>query len=207
MEATTVSSSKQGPLAAHPDPKTPEEMREFLANYMPMKFGSSLTSKLNKKNKAGKSYWEQEEAASKPFILAIADFHIPGSKEKPGSMTYTHSALWPYLYGHRMDWEKVDGKLAIKAVKGADHQYKGKTVPTGFFDLPGSENISAILFSNAGTLAKFDRMGIVAGFAPPGYKYYRIGLSYDPDPNAVVGQVFSKEVNDADYQEFWSDEI
>jgi hypothetical protein len=41
-------------------------MREFLAHYMPMKFGSSLTSKLNKKNKNGESYWERGETASKP---------------------------------------------------------------------------------------------------------------------------------------------
>jgi hypothetical protein len=115
MEATTVGPSKDGPLASHPDPKTPEEMREFLAHYMPMKFGSSLTGKLTKKNKAGESYWERGEATNKPFILAIADFHIPGSKEEPGSMTYTQSALWPYLYGHRMDWEKIDGQLVIKA--------------------------------------------------------------------------------------------
>jgi hypothetical protein len=32
-------------------------MQEFLTNYMPMKFGSALTSKLNKTNKAGENYW------------------------------------------------------------------------------------------------------------------------------------------------------
>jgi hypothetical protein len=79
VEATTVNPSKDGPLAVHPEPKTPEEMREFLAHYMPMKFGSSLTSKLNKKNNAGESYWERGETANKPFILAIADFHMPAS--------------------------------------------------------------------------------------------------------------------------------
>jgi hypothetical protein len=207
VEATTVGPSTHGPLASHPDPQTPEEMREFLAHYMPMKFGSSLTSKLTKRNRAGESYWERGETANKPFMLAIADFHIPGSKEEVGSMTYTHSALWPYLYGHRVDWQRIDGKLIIKAVKNADHHYKGKSIPTGFFDLPGAENVSAVLFSNAGTLAKFDRMGVAAGFAPPSHKYYRIGLEYDPDPNAVVGKVFSREVNDTDYVEHWSDEL
>jgi hypothetical protein len=207
VEATTVGPSKDGPLAAHPDPKTPEELREFLTHYMPMKFGSSLTSKLNKKNKAGESYWERGETANKPFVLAIADFHIPGSKEEPGSMTYTQSALWPYLYGHRLDWEKIDGKLVITPVKNTEHHYAGKKIPTGFFDLPGAENVSAVLFSNAGTLAKFDRMGVAAGFAAPGHKYYRVGLAYDSDPNAVVGKSFVREVNATDYEEFWSDEL
>jgi hypothetical protein len=60
-----------------------------------MKFGSSLTSKLNKKDKDGAPYWERGAAAGKPFMLAIADFHVPGDTENVGSMTYTQSALWP----------------------------------------------------------------------------------------------------------------
>jgi hypothetical protein len=207
VEATTVAPSKNGPLAEHPDPNTPEEMREFLAHYMPIKFGSSLTSKLHKKNKAGESYWERGETANKPFILAIADFHVPASKEQIGSMAYTQSALWPYLYGHRLDWEIIDGQLVITPVKNTEHRYAGKKIPTGFFDLPGAENISAVLFSNAGTLAKFDRMGVAAGFGAPDTKYFRIGLAYDPDPNAVNGKPFTREVNDQDYQESWSDEL
>jgi hypothetical protein len=59
-------------------------------------------------------------------------------------MTDTQSALWPYLYGHRVEWEMMDGQLVVQAVKGTQHTYKGKTVETGFFDLPGAENISAI---------------------------------------------------------------
>ena len=162
---------------------------------------------MNKKNKAGESYWDRGETANKPFVLAIADFHVPASKEKIGSMGYTSSALWPYLYGHRLDWEKIDGKLVITPVKNAEHHYAGKRIPTGFFDLPGADNVSAVLFSNAGTLAKFDRMGVAAGFAAPNTKYYRVGLAYDADPNSVNGKPFMREVNDRDYQEYWSDEL
>jgi hypothetical protein len=67
VEATTVTPSESGPLAAHPDPQTPEEMRAFLADYMPMKFGSSLMSKLNKKDSKGRRYWEREETVGKPL--------------------------------------------------------------------------------------------------------------------------------------------
>jgi hypothetical protein len=70
----------KGVLADHPDPKTEEEMAEFLAHYMPMKFGSSLTAKLKKKDKDGRSYWERGDANGVPFLLAIADFHISGSE-------------------------------------------------------------------------------------------------------------------------------
>ena len=93
-------------------------MEAFLANYMPMKFGSSLTSKLNKKNKDGQSYWERAEAEQTPFVLAIADFHLPGGNGEVGSMTYTQAALWPYLYGHRLEWEFVDGSLKTSVRKG-----------------------------------------------------------------------------------------
>jgi hypothetical protein len=75
VEATTVAPSQTGPLAAHPNPQTPEEMKAFLSDYMPMKFGSSLVSKLNKKDAQGRHYWEREHTKDKPFVLALADFH------------------------------------------------------------------------------------------------------------------------------------
>lgn len=206
VEATTCAPSTSGVLADHPNPDTPEQMAEFLANYMPMKFGSSLTSKLNKKNKNGESYWERGETAGKPFILAIADFHISGGDGEGGSMTYTQSALWPYLYGHRVSWEMIDGQLVVRATKGEPHTYRGKTIETGFFDLPGTENISAVLFSNAGTLAKFDRMGVAAGFGPENHSYIRFGYRLDPSPNAVSPEFFSEEVV-VDSGETWSDEL
>jgi hypothetical protein len=207
VEATTVSSSKDGVLAERPDPKTPEEMRDFLENYMPMKFGSSLTSKLNKKCKDGRSYWERGDAVGKPFLLAVADFHVTGGNGEPGSMTYTSSALWPYLYGHRVEWDLVDGELVTRAVKGGNHVFKEKVIETGFFDLPGAENIAAVVFSNAGTLAKFDRMGIAAGFIPESHKYYRMGYRLNPDPNAVHPLPFFEEIGRDDYVEYWSDEL
>ncbi len=208
VEATTIAPSTAGALAEHPDPQTPEEMKEFLAGYMPMKFGSALTSKLNKKDKrTGKSYWERDETANKPFIIAVADFHKPSSAEEPGSMVYTQSALWPYLYGHRIEWELVDGELITRAVRHEAHTFGEKTIPSGFFDLPGAENVSAVLFSNAATLAKFDRMGVVAGFAADNHLYFRRGLRQNPDPNAAHGAPFAVEVKSEGYEEFWSEDL
>lgn len=208
VEATTSGPSKDGVLAEHPNPQTEDEIKDFLENYMPMKFGSCLTKKLNYEEKRkGLRYWERGKAPNKPFLIAVADFHKPGDNQEIGSMTYTHSALWPYLYGHRIAWEFVDGELRVQAVKGAPHTYKNKVVETGFFDLPGTENISGILFSNAGTLAKFDRMGLVAGFSNPGHKYYRIGIRYNPEPNAIHGTPFVVDIEDEKYDEYWTDEL
>ncbi len=121
-------------------------------------------------------------------------------------MTYTQSALWPYLDGHCVTWEMIDGALVVRATKTGAHAYRGKTISSGFFDLPGAENVSAVLFSNAGTLAKFDRMGVAAGFAPSNHRYFRVGLRFNSDPNAVLGVPYSVEV-DAEYEEYWSDEL
>lgn len=61
VEATTVSPSQTGPLAAHPNPQTEDEVKAFLTDYMPMKFGSSLISKLNKKDAQGRHYWDEKK--------------------------------------------------------------------------------------------------------------------------------------------------
>ncbi len=208
VEATTVAPSTMGPLAEHPDPKTQDEIDAFLRDYMPMKYGSALISKLRKTNSGGLHYWEREESLGKPFLIAIADFHKPADRDGLGSMTYTQSALWEYLYGQRIRWKfDENGKLVINAEDIEEHRYGEKVVPSGFFDDPLAENVSAVLFSNAGTLSKFDRMGIVAGFTVPGDRYTRIGMKVNADPNATIGNMFSADVMAPNYREFWTDEI
>ncbi len=207
VEATTVSPTTKGALAEHPNPKTIEDTAKFLDGYMPIKFGSALCSKLTKKNAQGKHYWEREISFDKPFVLAIADFHKPATENEPGSMTYTQSALWQYLYGHRVHWRFEGDTLIMERRDIGTHTYASKKVPSGFFDHPLSKNVSAVIFSNAGTIAKFDRMGVVAGFAAPGVKYLRVGLKADPDPNAVMGIPFSADIEAPDYEEHWTDEL
>ncbi len=207
VEATTAAPSTMGPLLAHPNPKTPEEIWEFNNGYMPIKYGSALRTKLTKRNAQGLHYWEREESKGKPFILAIADFHKAADERGLGSMTYTQSALWTYLYGTRVAWEFVNDRLVIRHSTIEAHRYGAKEIPSGFFDDPLAANVSAVLFSNAGTLAKFDRIGIVAGFAPKGIRYLRHGIRPDPDPNAATGKPFVADVTAPDYEEFWTDEI
>ena len=57
----------------HPNPKTNEEMKEFLAHYMPMKFGSALTSKLEEIKIDHQEFWSDELQLSQskceaPFV-------------------------------------------------------------------------------------------------------------------------------------------
>lgn len=194
-------------MAHHPDPKTPEEIAEFLRGYMPIKYANSLTGKLNRTSASGKRYWEEAGIEGLPFVLAVADFHKPAEGDSPGSMTMTQSAIWPYLFGRHFHGEIVDGKLITRSTKVETHTYAEKTVESGFFYLPESENVSAVLFSNAGTLAKFERMGVMGGFGAGKHRYFRMGYRQDPDPNAMVPKGFMEEVGEGNYSEGWADEL
>ncbi len=207
VEATTVAPSKDGVLAQHPEPRTQEDLEAFQEGYMAIKYATPLTKKLTRRSATGLAYWEEDVAAGLPFVIAISDFHKASTKDDLGSMTYSQSAIWRYLYGITATWEMVEGELIIEQRRVVSHSYLGKTVESGFFYLPGAENVSAVLFSNAGTLAKFDRIGVVAGYGAPDHKYVRVGLRFNPDPNAVMGTKFVEEVGSEGYREGWGDEL
>jgi hypothetical protein len=54
--------------------------------------------------------------------------------------------------------------------------------------------LSAIIFSDSATLAKFNRMGFLAGWHPPGLKMIRKGILFNPDPHAVQPWDFKMDV-------------
>ena len=174
---------------------TPEKIAELLKNEIPLKFGSSLTSKLNKTNKKGEHYWEMEHTKNRPFILAIADFH------EKGSMMWSSKALEHYLYGTRQDWHvSNDGQLIITPVEKSFVKGNGAEIK-GFFSLENSENISAVLFSASGTISKFIRMGKMAGFGDSsvGVKYG--GNCYDHSHSLKPNRFFFEV--DTNYKESW----
>ena len=65
-----------------------------------------------------------------------------------------------------------------------------KTIPSEFFKLEGADNISALLFSNAGTIAKFSRMGVLKN-PVPGMIIARFGTECDDDPKAIMPAAFA----------------
>ena len=74
----------------------------------------------------------------------------------------------------------TDNRLIELFVPGPDHVVGGKIVPTNFFEQPDTEHISGVLFSNAGTIVKFSRMGVRAGFGDPWVSLVRKGVLIDP---------------------------
>jgi len=149
IEATTVNPSigKDKKVVLPPPVGTKEEDEAYVRHYMPIKFAGPLTAKLKKK------YWMHEHVRGKPLIFAIQDF--PDYERQ----LLSADALYTYLYGVYMEGaetqpEKIDS-----------HQWGGKApVPSGFFSLPESEHVSAVLYNPHAGIEKFVRMGMLAGF-------------------------------------------
>ena len=194
IEAVTVGPTlKDGVITPAPELHTPGDFEAYVNKYMPIKFGSALFSKLRKK------YWEQPHVSGKPFVLAIADFSAPMS------MIYSQPALERYLFGFE-DMGAFDskGNLVITHVRIETHQWGDKApIPSGFFRLPEATHVSAVISSNSGTIAKFNRMGILGKFGSKQVLIRREGLMANHDPNASMPKIFSVIVNAAGYKEDW----
>ena len=80
------------------------------------------------------------------------------------------------------------------------HKHGTKEIPSGFFDLPSAENVSAVIFSNEGTLMKFNRMGFDFR-SYPGVRMIRVGFRVDFDPSATAPATFGYLVGD--FNEEW----
>jgi hypothetical protein len=187
IEATTINppNNRESQL-----PDTPDEMKAYLENFIPMKLGRALRRKLERKS----PYWTIPEMDGLPFCLAIQDFH------HTGTMRAITQAATDYVFGVRHSIE--DGKMKIERI---DHHVWGESKErSGFFSLPGAENVSAVIVNPQGTLSKFTRMGYIAGFGDPRVKIIRRGLvrgehsKDDPRP-----RYFVHDVSKPDYSEAW----
>lgn len=173
-----------------------EEKHTKLKNEIPLLYGSALYDKMKRK------YWEKEHVKDIPFLIAIADFH------DTRSMTWSSTALIEYLYGytykHTFD---ENGYLIVIPVKVESYvKENGTEIPSGFFFQPGSENISAIIFSSCGTLSKFNRMGKQAGLGSERVTLIKEGVYYDHTPNAAEPILLVERV-DENSSETWSEGV
>ena len=194
IEAVTVNPSR--PSQDLPEPTTQADIDERLRDYMPIKFGSPLYSKLNKR------YWKKEHVSGKSLVIAIHDYH------QTGSMLWSRTALSEYLYAKRVRLIKdSNGNKIIIEEDIEFHEYEGKKISSGFFKLPESENISAVLFANSATITKFNRMGKIAGLGSQDIKMMRVGKLFDPNPEAFEPIPFSIDIDHPSYQEAWSESI
>lgn len=171
------------------------DFEEEHKNAMPIRFGSPLYSKLQKK------YWELDHVKDIPLVFAIADFH------DDQSMLWSSTALINYLYGVKHDFHYDENKkLIITPTPISTHKVGGKEIPSGFFFQPNAEHVSAILTSASGTISKFNRLGRQAGFGDKDIIMIRQGTYHDHDPNASVPKMFKYMVDESS-EETWGEGV
>jgi len=191
IEAVTVNPSQH--QINEPEPQTQEEIEKLLKDYMPIKYGSPLFSKLRKK------YWEKEHVKGNPLLIAIHDFH------QKDSMIWSRSALEKYLYGaERENHFSASGVLQkVKVIE--EHKWNDKVIPSNFYALDDAKNISAVIHSNQATIGKFLRMGYLAEFGRRDIDIKFVGQCIQNNNQIPVG--FDFTVTDDNYKELWSDSI
>jgi hypothetical protein len=195
VEAVTVNPTRHGNIITEPAvPETRDELTRYFKHYMPIKWGSALTSKLRKE------YWNLPHVQGKPIVLAVQDFHVPRS------MTFTHSTLISYLYGMEFAaYYDADGKLQVNGTRIHEHTWGDKRIESGFFLLPNAEMISAVIQNPTATISKFNRMGRLAGFGSKDVRMLRAGTAYNPTPHAALPMQYVHDIDSPDYREHWSE--
>ena len=149
-------------------------------------------------NKYKMKYWDLERVKGHPLILAVEAFH------HSFALDITDSSLIGYLYGFDNTWYHDDkGQLIINTVEATEHTDGRKIIPSNFFALPGAENISAVMFSNSGTISKFNRLAKLKGYGDPSIIMIREGTCYDHDPNAAAPLRFRYTVGGDGPEETW----
>lgn len=154
-----------------------EDIAEIF-EYIAFKLGSPLYSKLQKK------YWNLPNIIGFPLVFAIAPFH---SKK---SLKNSDAALLRYLYGIEISWHYDQSENLItnySIIK--EHKHRDRIKSSGFFNQAGAENVSAILFSNAGTISKFNRIGYQKNKIES-LTMYRYGMNYNHEKNASKPDFF-----------------
>jgi hypothetical protein len=190
VEAVTANASEVRPKGFPRPVSAPEDNTERLLGAPAVRFAKTLRSKLQR------DYEGLPHVAGKPFALAIADFHASGS------MVWSREALPCYLYGiHPHVIDGPDGPKAI--MPDVQKLLSEQNIPAGLFRDPTMAHLSAVIFSNAATISKFNRMGFLAGWRPPGVSMVREGHLFDRTPGALKSIPFKMDILSDEYASLW----
>jgi len=180
VEATTANLR---PGEDQPDFENSDELLAFLADELPIRLGSPLFTKLQRE------YEELPHVEDKPFVLGLECFVTSDG------FFFSERTVTEYLFGLRSHPERrPDGSLAVRSEPVTEHRVGDKVVPSGFFEQPEARGISAVIYSNSGTVPKFNRMGFQDGLGLDQVWLGRFGFCGNPDPDADRPTVFSYEV-------------
>lgn len=190
VEAVTANPAvRYNPVNAPPS-RQPESHEEHLLGPAAVRFAKTLGNKL------GRRYDKLTHVSNKPFMIALADFHAPAS------MIWTRESLISYLYGMIAEVTKVNGRQVASA-RPVSHLLGASGFPAGLFCNGKHSELSAIIFSNACSIAKLNRVGISKGMAVKGHRCVRIGNFFDRTPGALKGIPFCLDVTSPEYRALW----
>ncbi|MEO8627661.1 MAG: hypothetical protein ABI612_06105 [Betaproteobacteria bacterium] len=190
IEAVTANPNEKYDHYATPRVDAPQERRELSLGPAAVRFAKSIRSKRDRK------YDELPHVVGKPFALALADFHAPGS------MLWSRVALMSYLYGFFVREIERDG-IQVAAGEKVTTLRGHENIPCGLFRFEENANLSALIFSNACSIAKLSRVALSAGAVLEDYRYVRIGEFFDRTRGALRGIPFSMDVSSAEYRALW----
>jgi hypothetical protein len=190
VEAVTTNPVERYDHANAGPADVPTNRRERVLGSAAVRFAKTIKSKLDK------GYPQLPHVIGKPFALAVADFHAPGS------MMWSRAALMCYLYGTYPREMELDG-VAVAVAEFVDVLLGEEKIPSGLFLSPTARDLSAVIFSNAVTLAKLSRVAMSYGGPGGDYRYIRIGQFADDTPGALRGIPFCMDVNSDEYRALW----
>ena len=173
-----------------PSVAPPTTREEIFFGPTALRFAKTLGNKLDRR------YDQLPHVSGKPFMLALADF------QAPASMTWSREGLIGYLYGEGAQEIEINGHL--QAVAMPRKQLLGPSqFPAGLFSDSRHSGLSAVIFSNACSIAKLNRVLASGLGAPDGVRYTRIGAFFDRTPGALKNIPFCLDVTSAEYRQLW----
>jgi hypothetical protein len=176
IEATTANPSPDAKRAA---PEGDADRLPYQREELPVLLSRRLESKLRWR------YWERPHVAGLPLVFALQSFLTDDG------LHFSDIALADLLFGLRTTGaRREDGTLDIITTPIETHT-GSRTIRSNFFAQPDCENVSAVLWSNSGTVAKFGRMGYQQGLASAGLRRRRYGTRYLMNPDASEPAPFS----------------
>lgn len=190
VEAVTVNPSVRYDHANGGEVQFPRDRRERVLGIAAERYARTL------RNKLCKNYTSLPHVIGKPFAIAIADFH------SPGSMMWSREALISYLYGFYAREVDIEGKV-VALTEPICNLPGDPNIQAGLFTFCENETLSAIIFSNAATLSKLSRVPMSFDGKDEDYRYVRIGEFYDDTPGVLRGIPFCMDVNSDQYRSLW----
>lgn len=176
-----------------------EEIQEKLENEIPLLYGSSLYSKL-KHTYENQFYWDLDHVKGCPLVYAIADFHMDMS------MTWSFPGIVSILYGIEQSiYQELNGHICLENESGIIFPKGNISIKPLFLD-DQFKHISAVMFSPCGTLPKFNRMGVQAGYGNKKNTLFQVKICYNDNPNAILPNVVGNIIDESS-NETWADGI